>query len=236
VAATVKAQERLFAGQRDASEGRHAEALEQFEWFHDHALEEEPSLYGVRLSFALAFWKELGDKYPKARTALRRRRDAKTKLLLNGKGDRSLFHDVVALNQTLGETAKTYRLYLRLSRANPELALSCAVLALPAVVEAGDFKQAEQMTPDPSKRVERLCADLNQAIEWQLNDPRKAQIATRRALVHNHVEDVTLLLALLDGRGRAAEALEVKRLASSLVSSLSVRRAVRARFAAVGRG
>ena len=43
---------------------RYAEALERFLWFHDHALEHNPGMAGVRLSFALSYWKNLGDVYP----------------------------------------------------------------------------------------------------------------------------------------------------------------------------
>ena len=34
-------------------QGKHKEALERYIWFHEHSLEHEPSMYGVRLSFAL---------------------------------------------------------------------------------------------------------------------------------------------------------------------------------------
>jgi len=45
-------------------QGKYAEALERMIWFHNHALEHELGMYGVRLSFALSEWKELGDVYP----------------------------------------------------------------------------------------------------------------------------------------------------------------------------
>ena len=41
-------------------EGRHQEALERYVWFHDNALDHAPSMYGVRLSFALSDWENLG--------------------------------------------------------------------------------------------------------------------------------------------------------------------------------
>jgi len=63
-------QKYLSDTQQMVREGRYQEALERFVWFHDHALEHEPSaMYGVRLSFALSYWKSLGDVYPPAMTA-----------------------------------------------------------------------------------------------------------------------------------------------------------------------
>jgi hypothetical protein len=226
----MNAQERLQAGQMAASDGRYEEALEHFAWYHDHALEEEPSLYGVRLSFALSYWKELGNLYPKALIALNRKRDAKTKILLSGHGDRALFHDVESINDSLGQVQKTHTLFAQLTRRYPDLARDCATLAMPAVVAAGDFKLAERLMPEPVDRVTQLGADLNDSIERQKNKRRDMKIAARRALIHNYAEDVTLMLSVLSARSRAAEAAEVRRLAVKLLVSPSVRKAVKARL------
>jgi len=73
-------QKYLSDTQQMVREGRYQEALERFVWFHDHALEHEPSaMYGVRLSFALSYWKSLGDVYPPAMTALVEMRNRKEK-------------------------------------------------------------------------------------------------------------------------------------------------------------
>jgi hypothetical protein len=227
----MNAHERLRAGQSAAMEGRHEEALDQFVWFHDHAVAEEPALYGVRLSFALSCWKDLGEHYPKALRVLRRKRDEKARSLLLGDGDRKLFHDVESINDTLNETKRTHTLYARLMKLHPELARSCAALALPAVVAAKDFKLAEKLLPDPSGKVERFGRELNDGIERQKNKPRRQQIAARRALIHNYVDDVQVVLTVLEARARSAEALTARRLALSVLTSESVRRAVRRRLA-----
>jgi len=75
------------------------EALERFIWFHEHALEHDQSMYGVRLSFALSYWKSLGESYPPAQKALVKTRDDKAKLIREGRGSKNLFHDVMALNR-----------------------------------------------------------------------------------------------------------------------------------------
>lgn len=223
----MKAQERLRAGQLAAMDGRHEEALEQFVWFHDHALEEEPALYGVRLSFALAYWKELGEQYPKAMRVLRRTRDEKVKSLLRGEGDRHLFDDVVAINEVMKEDKRTCLLYVRLAKARPELAQSCASVALPSVVAAGNFKLAEKLMPQPIERVRHCGSLLSKDVERQKSRPRGQQIAVRRALIQNYISDVQMLLSVLEARSRTSEAATVRALAVSVLSSPSVRRAVR---------
>lgn len=110
------------AAKRLAAAGAYAEALERHEWFHHHALEHRPSLYGVRLSFALSAWAELGAKYPPALVSLRQIRDRDTELVrLPGSSD-SLFHDVVAINRALGDNRATMTLLREIEHAWPELA------------------------------------------------------------------------------------------------------------------
>src|ERR1041385_2734476 len=81
------------------AEGRWEEATQRHLWFHDHALLHQPSLAGVRLSFALADWVALGQLYPPARQALVDIRDRKTAALAAGAGSASLFHNVSAINK-----------------------------------------------------------------------------------------------------------------------------------------
>ena len=47
----MSAKERYKNVQAAVREGRYEEALREQIWFHDHALEEQRSLYGVRLSY-----------------------------------------------------------------------------------------------------------------------------------------------------------------------------------------
>lgn len=118
------AQDALDAAKRLSAAGLYAEALEQFEWFHHHALEHTPSFYGVRLSFALSSWAEMGAKYPPALESLRKIRDRDTELVRLPGSSKRLFHDVVAINRALGENTATMTLFREIEHAWPELARS----------------------------------------------------------------------------------------------------------------
>lgn len=107
---------------RFAKEGAYAEALEQHQWLHAHALEHDPAWYGVRLSFALGTWRALGDKYPPALESLHGIRDQNTARLYDGDPSDELFHDVVALNRTLGDNEATFLLFRHFETIDPELA------------------------------------------------------------------------------------------------------------------
>lgn len=75
---------RLNAARAATGEGRFEEALSEFVWFHEHALEVDRAYRGVRLSFAL--------------TEFQRKLNEKTTRLSSGELSRDLFNDIEAMN------------------------------------------------------------------------------------------------------------------------------------------
>src|SRR6266404_4256391 len=131
-----RARAALDAARRLASQGKFHAALMKHVWFHNHALEISKSYYGVRLSFALADWMELAQKYPPALTALRKIRDKKMARLSRGKADRDLFHDVDSINRRLKESAATVELFKKIDKMNARFATSIYHLADEAIIAA----------------------------------------------------------------------------------------------------
>ena len=115
------------------------EALKRTIWFHNHALEHRRSLYGVRLSFALSNWYDLGKKYPPALEALKKTRDDKTKSLITGTGNPELFHDVISINRTLSEKNKSIELFRNLDEKQPELAKKSWHFAKDLIIKSKDY-------------------------------------------------------------------------------------------------
>src|SRR5689334_9527822 len=91
---TIQAQDMqqyLTDTKRMVKEGKYKEALDRYIWFHEHALEHDSAMMGVRLSFALSDWKSLADVYPPAMNALKETRETTTKQLIDNVGPPSLF-------------------------------------------------------------------------------------------------------------------------------------------------
>src|SRR5687767_7110533 len=85
---------------------RYPEALSNYEWFFDHALDDDPAaLYGVRLSYCLSEWARLGSEYPPAWKRLEERRDQALELFGSTR-DPERFHDFMAICQYLDEDSK----------------------------------------------------------------------------------------------------------------------------------
>lgn len=138
--------------------GQYQEALDRFIWFHDHSLEHEPAMAGVRLSFALSSWKCLADKYRPAYDAMVQIRDRKTDLLLSEKPKPSLFYDVAALNSTLGEDERTVELFERLDAERPGEAKECWIMAKDALYSAKRYDLIRKYLRNPATEFVRIKA------------------------------------------------------------------------------
>ena len=194
-------------------EGEHKEALNRFMWFHDHALEHQPSMYGVRLSFALSYWKQLGDVYPPALTALENTRDTKANLLSQGKGNRNLFHDVMALNRTLNENTKTVELFRTLDKDHPDLAKQCWGIAKSTVIKAKAYDIARKYIGNPVREWGKVkeMYDRNKDCYGGNNFGEHFKAFNE----NNFVEETTLLIdvALALNDAKAAKDIQAKALA-----------------------
>jgi hypothetical protein len=218
----VQAHERLINAHRAAQEGRHDFALREFVWFHENALAENPALYGVRLSFALGCWHELGRSYPPALQELRRVRDAGTALLYAGSGTRDLFDDVAAINKALGEVSVTAALFEELHAKQPHLAAECSSLARSQLVATGKFELASKYLSNPEAHVRDICRTLVEDVA-NIDDQAESAAPFRQAYVDNSANEVGLVCGILRGIGELDEAQRLELLAKSLIDSAALR-------------
>jgi tetratricopeptide (TPR) repeat protein len=121
-----------------ARSGEYEKALERHEWFHANALACDEALRGVRLSFALAYWKELGAVYPPAMKSLRAIRDSGAAALSGPDAAAAMFCDVAAIDSVLGQSEETVRLFKKLDAENPELAKECFRYADELLLDTGE--------------------------------------------------------------------------------------------------
>ncbi|MET3446342.1 hypothetical protein [Ralstonia sp. 1138] len=225
----MTAQERLHAARIAAQEGRFSEALSEYIWFHEHALEERPSLSGVRLSFALGYWIELAEQYPPARAALQSILIEKTARLEQGDQDWELFNDVTAINRELGNDEATYDLFVLINKAAPAFSARCARVAMPSIVKAADFTLARGFIPDPEKSVEQLASRFIEGIGWtnrSLPPERQADITNHKIRIYSEEVGMLTQIVRMSGEGERADALVEQ--AISLVGNPELQDAVRA--------
>lgn len=133
-----------------ARNGRYEESLVRHRWFFDHALEYEQSQYGVRLSFALGYWRDLAEVYPPAMVELRELRKEVSGKVLDGVDLFHSFHDAVSINRVLDDVRATRELFVSLQLINARHASDVYRLAQPALVTCGDYEICNRYLHGPT--------------------------------------------------------------------------------------
>jgi hypothetical protein len=177
---------------------QYAEALEKYIWFHDHALDFDRALVGVRLSYAIMEWVDLGEVYPPARRALEGVRNAKVESLAQGNCDAILFHDVASINRAFGQVERTRDLFKTIAAADHGIAEKCFSIALESLVQAKEFDLARSFMPDPQKEIDRFAIRLKLARSARDSDSEEV---LEKALVGIYVKKVSLILQVFLGVG-----------------------------------
>lgn len=223
VASTCQAQasnaatEALREAQRLTREGKYEEALRKHLWYHENATKLDPSQSGVRSSFALAYWADLGKKYPKALDALKSVRDQNEARLLKGEGDWSLLYDVYAINRELGEPQATVDLFKKIDAANPAFAAEVYHGASRALVDAREYALVSKYMRDPSEQL-ATAQDL-----FKMNEKLMGAGEAEKRFSNEMVR----LITVLKETGDRERALEIQAEALKVVDSPEIRAAVK---------
>ena len=197
----------------DADAGEFETALAKHIWFHRYALKYLPSLYGVRLSFALGYWGELGKSYPAALDRLVRIRDSTRQAFLRRKNKqlRDLFHDFSSINRELDEDKQTVELFIELDRLASPKAELVFELALPALLMAKEYKLCGKYL-NPLANLELYSQRFHQHEQWSTGSEEMKR-SLRKHGRREFTNDVTILVALLVFNRRKSEAAKVAKAA-----------------------
>ena len=142
---------------RDGKEGRYEEALGKHLWFHKHALERRRSLSGVRRSYALNGWVELGRKYPPALKTLLKVRGISERHVKLGREVWNNFHDVESINDYLNDKTRTVALFKWLNAHDPEGALKVYNSVEELLFSVGEWELCNEfLKPERFDSIRRL--------------------------------------------------------------------------------
>ncbi len=206
-------------------EGKYKEALERHIWFHNHALDKEPSYYGVRLSFALSDWVALGRKYPEALDALKKIRDEKTARLVGGEDSEPLFHDVESINSALGDRGATVELFRKLDDGRPVFAASVIDMAGEPLVKAGEFGLVKKHMRDPDKRFDTAKEMYERGLEYA----KTSQVPEAARGAHERLfsAEIVRIITVLEKTGDKEKAADIQRKALAVLDSPAIRDALK---------
>jgi hypothetical protein len=196
----------LSEAQDDARAGRYEDALAKHVWFHQNALKYAPAMAGVRLSFALMYWRELADVYPAALTKLKAIRDEAEAGSREGSDPRRAFLDAAAINRELGEPGRTKDLFLWLDANKPEVARKTFDAAEPALIASKEYQLCGKYL-DPDRQLKRHV-DLYRLQKTMAHDEDMKDHATEinQLSTETFARDAATLVALLALNERHADA------------------------------
>ncbi len=212
----------LNEAQTLASQGKYEEALEKHLWFHENALKHDPAMSGVRRSFALSYWVELGHKYPKARKALVAISDKNTEAIREGRGYIDLFHDVASINGYLEEEEKTVELFKTLDEKHRRLAERCYIVAEKDLAARREYTLCASYIPDASERFDRI----KEMRERQLSMAKDERLRMKEYAEKSFVEVTCRLIEILVGAGRKEDAESVRERALAVRDDRKLRDAI----------
>ena len=192
----------------EAAADKHARkyetALAKHLWYHENALRIRPSQTGVRLSFALSSWLELGKEYPPALAKMREVRDATEAKIRDKKRVRVKFkdiQDVDAFNRTFKEDQRTVELFKWLEKDDPEDAQRIYPGAQDTLLRVKEYEICGKYV-DPIVYVGILCDRYDSGVRSSSKIGKRFIKTTERVFV----KDSAILIEILVNNDRQAEA------------------------------
>jgi len=169
----------LHEARTDTSAGRVEIALAKHVWYHDNALKIQPSNYGVRLSFALGYWCQLGQVYPPALDKLKNIRDECERVIRASEGSHSTFAEFASINRMLNDQPRTKELFIWLDNEKPGLAKQVFSMARSSLIVAGDYELCGRYLD--SNRTFGEIVNLFHATTSKTRDPKRDLVRNTHA-------------------------------------------------------
>jgi len=196
----------LHSAVDDTCKGAYRKALAKFEWFHGNALATQPSLGGVRCSFALSYWLDLATVYPPAREAFIRTRDDTEAAFRLDPGTWDFFFDLAAMNRCLDEGIRTADLFAFAADKDLGIAQRLYHVAEPYLIASGRFEACAPFL-ESEKRI-KYAANCYR-ISKQMEESREGDGVRVPKFARKHFTDnIATLVGLLAINDRPEEAIK----------------------------
>jgi hypothetical protein len=201
----------LNEAKADARARRYDDALAKHLWYHENAEKFDSGQTGVRRSFALSDWYDLGADFAPALAKFKETREAARKQVLEGEHPKHVwnaFADYASMSEKLGEDKKIAELFLELRDKNEKHAKKVYHLAERSLVDAsrfdvcGDFLDAER-----AMKLEIKSFELNMQLAKERDGDRRQHLVDFGERKFRH--DAATIVAIVAKNGKADEAKEL---------------------------
>lgn len=191
---------------------KYAQASSAFEQLYEQSASVDRA-HGVRNSFLVGAWHELGQEYAPALEALKVKRQELLELALSDSLTFETFSDLSSINRVLGDDSLTLDVFKQVHNKHPEQAEQLYFAAADLLIQHGEYDLLMHYNPDPifsfeSARYSRE-GSLSSVREGVLEEGHKRRADQR------FERTLTALLLALEQSGRGKELAEVRRRAET---------------------
>lgn len=191
--------------------GDFASALNFYEHFFDHALDDDPyALYGARLSHCLQAWGELAQVFPGAKNRLDAKKRESLEAYLEHR-DPETFHDYLAICRVLGLESDALEQFLKLHHSEPKSAIKLSKYLWDDLVNAEQWQVCNELLEQPSQKLDELFAVFDEAARLKQFDSAFDNIKFEQHIVDTLLDDVQKVTSVLRQANRAEEIAALQR-------------------------
>ena len=209
-------------------EGKYEEALEMHEWFYFNALSIQPSLSGVRLSFALSYWMKLAEKYPQAKNRLIEIRDEGALKLKSEVWKSQNFREVINISIYLKDNNTPIEIFKVIcqKQIDKEEIIKCYNFVFKLLVENGEAELCRKYFGDPLKYVSTYINEFNESeislkefINKMVDKEKKKDVIheMKKSSGRIYNDKISLLVSALKLIGRNEEIKEVYKAGKGII-------------------
>ena len=192
-------------GRSAARSGDFAKALEKFQYFFDHALDDDPgALYGVRLSYCLAEWARLGEKYSPAASALVQKKDESLANFEKTR-DPEYFHDFVAICGHLKLDEDVVKNFLRIDKLDRDLSATAYRFARDCLIAHECWSTCSAHTRNSRSTYDQYLRKFDEVIKLGQTHSDIGGPEFESTMRNLFIKDASSLLLLLRNSDRTAE-------------------------------
>ncbi|MEM7358045.1 MAG: hypothetical protein AAF431_02990 [Pseudomonadota bacterium] len=185
--------------------GDFVSALNFYEQFFDHALDDDPyALYGVRLSHCLQGWAELAMEFPGAKKRLEAKKHETLGAYVEERQPEQ-FHDYLSICRHLGLEAEALAQFLELHHGQPKSAAKLVKYVWDDLILGEYWDVCNQLLTEPSAKLSELFAVFDEAGRLKDIDPAFDNAKFEQHIVDTLLNDVQKLVEVLRHGNRADE-------------------------------
>ena len=177
--------------------GDFVNALKFYEYFFDHALDDDPyALYGVRLSHCLQGWAELALVFPGAKNSMEAKRRDMLSQYLDTK-DPEQFHDYLTICRHLGTETDALEQFLSLHHSQTESAVKLIKYVWDDLINAEHWSVCNELLLEPSQKLDELFSVFDEQSRLKELDPSFDTQKFDRHIVDSLLDNIQKVVLVL---------------------------------------